>query len=671
MATARYVRLRRGERLRRPRSRTTTTATAVVIGLAVAAGTATAAGGTVAAAATPATQRFDEQWFDTPASATLTVTANGFVDGYGRQVVLRGFNVSGEAKLAENAGLPFADVADARASAAAMRQQTGANAIRFLLTWAYIEPQPNQIDYTYLANVTAQMQPFLEDGIDVLVDFHQDLFSRYLFNSGSWYTGDGAPKWVIDAGGYPKESCGICINWGQNITQNAAVQDATYDFWHNRVLTTAAGQIAEQDAYLAQAEAALTYLRAHLSADEFTRILGADPYNEPYAGKYDSGQSSQTWERDLLWPFFQKFRAGMDAAGWSAKPAFTEPNLFWNANLSFEQQPGGLANVGAIGARYVFNTHFYDEAALSGIFMIGKAGDGQYTVNFDAVRQRGADLGTSALVSEFGSPQSGYTSDKTPTVLKAMYQALDSGVSGANWWSHAAQSGGVLSGTEWQWDLYSGRHHELMNGNGGKVQSGGDAWNGEDFSVIDTDSSGAVQLRQDARVLDRLYPLAVAGRTLAFTYEDRSRDGSTTLTWNPVPASLPNTAALVGSGQYGVLVWRSTGSAGSTASTAPTELHLPAAFTPAGTTVLSDLGTVTGLPAYAANGQSTSTPIAYAPLPGASGADRLLLSDSSPAGTLHFALITNGSTSTAPAQRAAAQAELAAWATAAGFPPGS
>jgi hypothetical protein len=139
--------------------------------------------------------------------------------------------------------------------------------------------------------------------------------------------------------------------------------------------------------------------------------------------------------------------------------------------------------------------HFYDEVALSGVFMTGKASDGQYIANFGAICWRGADLGTSALVSEFGSPESGYTSDKTPTVLKAMYHALDLGVSGAHWWSQAAQSGGVLGGTEWQWDLYRGRHHELMNGNSSEVQTSGAAWNGEDFSLVDTDPSGAVQLR--------------------------------------------------------------------------------------------------------------------------------------------------------------------------------
>src|SRR5690349_18558203 len=51
-----------------------------------------------------------------------------FRDGYGREVVLRGFNVSASAKLYENSLLPFRSTADAGISAQAMRDQTGANA---------------------------------------------------------------------------------------------------------------------------------------------------------------------------------------------------------------------------------------------------------------------------------------------------------------------------------------------------------------------------------------------------------------------------------------------------------------------------------------------------------------------------------------------------------------
>ncbi|MGW3025588.1 cellulase family glycosylhydrolase [Streptomyces sp. NPDC001221] len=598
---------------------------------------ATTGGHPVAAASLP-----DSLWFDARARSALTVRDGRLTDGLGREVVLRGYNVSGETKLAENGGLPFASVADARKSAAALRTLGGGNTVRFLLSWDHAEPVRGRTDTAYLAALTDQMRPFLDAGLRVLPDFHQDLYSRHLFDEGSWYTGDGAPQWAVDAGNYPAESCGICLFWGQNITQNQAVTKASYDFWRNAY--------GVQDAFLATAQQTMTYLAQHLTDDEFAGVMGFDPYNEPYAGTYDSGRTSRTWEQNVLLPFYERFRARMDSAGWQDKPAFVEPNLFWNANISSQKQEGGLLDAGTLGSRYVFNTHFYDQKAISGILMWGKAGDGQYAGDFATVRDRAAALGTAAVVSEFGHPLSGSVSDKAPTVVKAMYQALDSRLPGTSWWNDPAASGTVLSGTQWQWDLYSGRHHEAMNGNPDKVLTPGDAWNGEDLSVVALDDSGSPVLRQDARLLDRLYPSATAGTTLAFTYEDRSRDGSTTLTWNPVPASLPDVARLVGSGQYGLLVWRSNGSA------APTELHLPASFPAASTTVVSDLGTAAGLPAY-----TGSTPIAVADEPGGAGGKRLLLTASGPAG-VHCALVTNGAKAPSASLLSAARTELSAWA---------
>ncbi|MFD7817240.1 cellulase family glycosylhydrolase [Streptomyces sp. NPDC059785] len=583
-------------------------------------------------------------WFDEPAAATLTVANGRFTDGLGREVVLRGYNVSGETKLEENGGLPFASVADARKSATALRALGGGNTVRFLLSWAHAEPARGQVDTAYLAAATAQMQAFLAAGIRVFPDWHQDLHSRHLFDEDSWYTGDGAPQWVVEAGDYPKESCGICVLWGQNITQNEAVKQASYDFWHNAN--------GVQDAFLATAGTTMRYIREHLSTAEFARVAGFDPYNEPYAGSYDSGQTSRTWERDVLWPFYVKFRARMDTAGWQAKPAFVEPNLFWNANLDFQRQEGGLLDAGTLGSRYVFNTHFYDQKAISGIFMWGKAEDGQYAGDFGTVRDRAAAAGTTAVVGEFGHPLAGTVADKAPTVLKAMYQALDSRLPGSSWWSKPAGSGTVLSGTQWQWDIYNDRHHELMNGNPDKVLTTGDAWNDEDLSAVGLDDAGQPVLHQDARLLDRLYPSATAGTAVAFTFEDRSRDGSTTLTWNPVPTSLPKTAQLVGQGQYGLLLWRSDGT------DAPTELHLPASFTASATTVVSDLGATAAPPAY-----TEGAPVAVAAEPGGTAARRLLLT-APDSGTLHYALVTNGASAPSASLLSAARDELTAWAAA-------
>ncbi|MEV7088726.1 cellulase family glycosylhydrolase [Streptomyces sp. NPDC093085] len=682
--TARRTTKRRTTTRRTPRRAARATlfgaALALLTGAALAApppatATTTATAASTATATTPL-------WFDGRAATEVSVTPAGsgdgagarFTDGYGREVVLRGFNVSGETKLAENGGLPFADAADARASAAALRTLTGGNAVRFLLSWAYAEPEPGVVDTAYLRRATDQIKALRAAGLRVFPDFHQDLHSRYLFDKDSWYTGDGAPRWAVEAGAYPRESCGICVMWGQNITQNQAVKSATRDFWTNRTLTLRDGSTRPvQTAFLDTAQTTMTYLARNLTAEEFAGVVGFDPYNEPYAGEYAAGQDSRAWEREVLWPFYEKFRARMDAAGWRDKPLFAEPNMFWNANLDFARQPGGLLDAGAAGPRYVFNTHFYDQKAISGIFMWGKAEDGQYVNDFTTVRDRAAALGTTGIVSEFGHPLNGLTADKAPTVNKAMYQALDSRLSGASWWANATRSGPVLSSTQWQWDIYSGRHREAMNGNPDKILTEADAWNDEDLSAVRQDASGRAVLRQDARLLDRIYPDAVAGRTVAFTYEDRSRDGATDttgtttgtpLTWNRIPATMPETARLVGTGRYGVLAWRSQGP-----TRAPTQLHLPAGFTPDGTTVISDLGTATGLPAYTAQGETADHPLATAPEQGTTAddplttANRLLLTAppaSDTAGTVHYALIAEAPAT--PELRAAAQRELAAWA---------
>jgi hypothetical protein len=607
----------------------------LLVVLAVLLGSLSVAGVPPATAAPPP----GSLWFDDPA---VTVRGGRFTDTHGREIVLRGYNVSGETKLAENKGLPFASVADARTSATALRALGGGNTVRFLLSWAYAEPERGRVDTAYLAAATDQMRAFLDAGVRVYPDFHQDLYSRYLFDADSWYTGDGAPRWAVDAGNYPDESCGICLFWGQNITQNEAVKRASYDFWHNAH--------GVQDAFLATAEKTMTYIRQHLGADRFRGVAGFDPYNEPHAGVFDSGQTSRAWEKDVLWPFYERFRARMDAAGWHDKPAFVEPNLFWNANLDFQRQEGGLLDAGPLGPRYVFNTHFYDQKAISGVFMWGKAADGQYAGDFRTVRDRAAGARTAAVVSEFGHPLAGPVSDKAPTVLKAMYQALDSRLKGADWWSDPAASGPVLSGSQWQWDLYNGRHREPMNGNPGKILTEGDAWNDEDLSAVRLDDAGRPVLRQDARLLDRLYPSATAGTTVGFTYEDRSRDGATTLTWNPVPSSLPHVRRLVGSGQYGLLLWRSDGGP------APTELHLPASFPAGATTVVSDLGAVHAPPAYSAR-----TPVGVAEEPGGTGSRRLLLT-APDSGVLHYALVTNGAAAPPADLLAAARSELSAWA---------
>ncbi len=572
-----------------------------------------------------------------------------FRDSAGREVVLRGFNVSASTKLYENGLLPFRTVADAAKSAQAMRDLTGANAVRFLISWEGVQPAPDRIDYAYLDKAIAQIQEFSDRGFSILLDYHQDLYSSYLFNSGSWYTGDGAPKWVVQGGNYPRESCGICILWGQNMQTNAAVRQAIYDFWRNRRITTSTGQVNVQDAYVSQATAAMTYLRQKLTERQFQSIIGLDPFNEPFDGGLD-GKSGLDWEKNYLLPFYQRMRGAMDSAGWTAKPAFVEPLVFWNTGF-FEE--GGLSSIGTLGTRYVFNSHYYDGARM--VIDPSAASDGVYDSPMNRIRDRSRAVATAPFVSEFGSKMSGSGSDRTPWMVRAMYQAMDDGVPGANWWTNAAAGGTVLSSTQWHWDIYSGKHHELMNGNPGKVRTAGDAWNDEDFSAVNTDASGNVALRLDQRVLDRLYPAAVAGDILGFVYEDLARSGfggaGTQKAWLAPPPDMPNVAALTKDRQAGVLVWREPATA-----SGETELHLPRSFAPASTVVVSDIAALRGVP--------SSGSIKVAPEAGSATANRLMITASGSApGTVHFALVVSASTGTPVTsdQLSAAGSELITW----------
>jgi hypothetical protein len=559
-------------------------------------------------------------------SFSLTNDGASFVDGYGRQVVMRGFNVSGTAKLAECGNLPFATVADAERSAVAMKSMTGANVIRFLVTWAGIEPTSGVLDTDYLDRAIAQMLAFVDQGMRVYLGWHQDLFSAHLFNARSKYAGDGAPEWVVAAGDYPPERSRLSVSWAQSYISNAVVRAAFTDFWHGRVLSTSVGEVVAKDQYLQSAGQALAYVKEKLSDEQFAHFIGVHPFNEPSPGNLTAGESVATWERDRLWPFYQEFRAVMDEAGWADKSTMIEPEVQWNSSIPFVGTNGGLRLTGPLGKRYVFNAHYYNGKAQTLLLLPLGDKDGGDVKYLNEIRQRALESDCPAMVGEFGFTNSGFSASNASSVLKGTYQALDSSVSGRDWWAKAGGSGQVLSGTHWHWDIYSGRHHERFNGTD-RILAARDAWNAEDFSVVAQDDTGTIRFTQDERLLDRLYPMAVAGAIEAFTYEDRSKVG----TWNPIPRAMPHVAELVGAGQYAVLVWRAGHGQ------APTELRLPTTFREDNTTVLTSA------------------------VSSAFDDGVLALSTLDDSGTTHYALIANGLATPTTTVLDAARQELGDW----------
>ncbi|KAI5466853.1 glycoside hydrolase superfamily [Mariannaea sp. PMI_226] len=150
-------------------------------------------------------------------SFRLTIEDGQFRDGFGRQVVLRGINVAGEAKLPSEPDQPshvatdFFDgdnvtfhqrpfpKEDARTHLSRIKR-FGYNTIRYIFTWEAIEAAgPGKYDEEFIQHTIDVLRIAKEYGFYVFMDPHQDVWSR--FTGGS-----GAPMWTIYACGLNPQS---------------------------------------------------------------------------------------------------------------------------------------------------------------------------------------------------------------------------------------------------------------------------------------------------------------------------------------------------------------------------------------------------------------------------------------------------------------------------------
>lgn len=232
-----------------------------------------------------------------------------FKDGEGRTLLLRGVNLGGSSKVpkqpdgathrVENffehrtvsfVGRPF-PLAEADEHFSRLREW-GFTFIRFLVTWEAIEHAgPGQYDQEYLDYVRAVIEKAGQYGIQLFIDPHQDVWSRF---SG----GDGAPGWTLEAVGFDLASfkeTGAAIThqthgdpypwliWPTNANRLAAATMFTLFFAGNDFApeTRIEGEPA-QDYLQRHYIAAIQQLARRLR--NMPHVVGYDTMNEPLRG---------------------------------------------------------------------------------------------------------------------------------------------------------------------------------------------------------------------------------------------------------------------------------------------------------------------------------------------------------------------------------------------------
>ncbi|MCX4160915.1 MULTISPECIES: cellulase family glycosylhydrolase [Paraburkholderia] len=564
-----------------------------------------------------------------------------FRDGLGREAYFRGWNVSGTSKLVESGFKPFTSNSDAQTGIGRMADMTAPNLIRLLVGWEGINPAPDTIDYAYLDQVAEQMHAAISRRIYILVDFHQDLFSRYLFNQGSWYTGEGAPAWVLPKGDYPQEYCGIiCTGWSQLNLTDEAIRRPARNFWNNQQFTAPNGKTYQlQDVFLWQLQKSLAYLKSKFSPQEFAYVLGVDPWNEPIDGGME-GLTPRQWENQKLWPFYAKARIAADQAGWNQKWVYSEPLVFWNTNVGIvAPATGGRLLDTKPGPGFVFNTHFYDAGRQALDF--SPVDNATYFQNFDDIRKESRYRGNAVLLSEFGASVGGTGRQDTVRTIQAMYQGAEASDAIGGKTRYLDFYSAPISGTEWQWDHYYDHHHEYMNFNPSKLITSDDGWNGENYSVA---KDFSMDYTLDFRVIERAYPRRTQGDLMNFYYNDMAQDASALpLNWAAIRPRQGG-PEWFGNAQFVLVTWRGR------RSDAPTEIVLPRYWKPENLAVLTDKTLHSG--DLVKNAPLTQLPdeVALVSDSISTTASRLLVWDDPDTGedasSIHFALVVNQDNST-------------------------
>ena len=418
------------------------------------------------------------------------------VDAQGRVVLLRGVNVNGledfhRADLRPPYPIDPAAYADGACPAddptvhgVALCQSDfpqlramGYDVIRLALSWSELEPQPGAISATYLDRIAQVVGWARQAGIYVLLDMHQDGWSKYLVPDGTpcppptspVTSEDGAPAWAS------AHLAPMCAPGG--VSELApGVGEAFQRFYAN---LPASDGVGLQDHFAA----GVTALARRFAGDP--TVAGYELLNEPQPGFAGVPGAMDAAE---LFPFYARVVAAVTAAvpGFH-QLFFVEPNAERNVT-----DQGPILTPWAAYSTYgnvVFAPHVY-----TGVFTAdAEAGqrffpsDGGYR---SAIRDATV-LGLPLWIGEFGN---GPADDDT--ILAGHYAQQD---------AHA------LGGALWVW---------RENG---------------DWGVFPT-PRGDVPRPSRLKYSSRAYPLFTAGRLASLSYDAATGAFRMTADAPPTPA---------------------------------------------------------------------------------------------------------------------------------------
>jgi endoglycosylceramidase len=395
------------------------------------------------------------------------------VDAEGREVLLRGVNVNA---LAEYwAGTDFPTTFPLADDDPERMASIGWDAVRLVVSWSRIEPEPGRYDEAYLDEVASVVDELAAAGIYTIIDLHQDAWGATLVADPSapcpdgsepalgW---DGAPGWATLAGDESR-----CAGGGIR-ELSPAVMQAWRAFFAD---APAADGVGIQSRYVDM----LGHVARRFAASP--AVAGYDVMNEPNAFSEDQQAAlSALYERALA-----SIRAGEAAGEGFPHLVLFEPSALWSS--TGRGAPPDFAR----DENVVYAPHIYT----------GGFTDGPITAEaFEIAREEAAGFGGAPVLSgEWGADpdRAGGTGDG----YFLEHQRL--------------QDEFGISATLWTWRESCGDPHKVADL---RVDAIPEVWGEFDVDCADNSVNG---MRRDlVRELTRGYVRAAPGGLTATNYDD-------------------------------------------------------------------------------------------------------------------------------------------------------
>jgi hypothetical protein len=303
-----------------------------------------------------------------PAPKTTPLSSDGvhLRDAQGRVAILRGVNarVEGVFDVTFDDGRTALEPIPALTPADCTRmRELGFDLLRLPINWSAIEPTRGAFDDSYLQRVDAAIDCAGNAGLFVLVDLHQDAYSKEIGE-------DGAPLWAIQPP--PAELLqGPLDDLGARRV-SAQTQDAFRTFF---ALDDASGL-----------QAAFSTMLTHVATRWATNphVIGFELFNEPDTGS-----------RELDAFHARAGQAVRDAA--PGKLVFFEPPALRNFTDFIPQPSGPFPITGAVYSPHIYTYVFATDQTRFNTFVAS-----DLEPSLQAARDEATDYQTPLFIGEFG-----------------------------------------------------------------------------------------------------------------------------------------------------------------------------------------------------------------------------------------------------------------------------